>query len=1086
MNMKKIIQKFVLLNSFAIPLLHAELPLTHIRGLANGLQPHEIITTQSPSAISVTAIPRAAHDAPDMSTSGNIFSPIYGALAWHSPYVFNLWQLDSDSATANLVKQLFNLQHDGITFDISGLPANTISHLSCEDIGYIIGLLYNYEQAMEQYRKHIESHDQTLQEERTLSTEGSPQIEQKSKKSPGPISPSEKAFSDFKNKRPLEIKKELTDKLIARLATIDNALVKQHIIEFYTGQIAHAVADIAREQDEAKRSALQDKKVKMESIIAAETDVPGVALIAYNQGKNAFVKDLVNSMLDDRYLPHNTILLLLSCMWKKANSMNDIIHYLYGAYTALDNKNELFDDRITAQLHGMSQTAQARTHAAVTAIPVAIENTSQSITYEDFAAIVKPVIDLPPYTAEDYQAIIGANPTELYKHFADFAFVFFGFDIFGGPLTTLLPAEASMTMHARYGETSFPDCGETSLLNFFAAIMYNPQGHNWNNALLNAVNAHPLLQKFFEDYSPTNLGTQAAHDTWANVASAHPGVNYTRPNRCEINSGIDNMLKVIAALIPGANTFDDLARILTSNGIKITFGMPEPLLQRDSKKISIKLTKNTTSLTLEWKFYPGHFHLSFPPKRIESDPRTRFFSFMPKMFFNIPANYIIIKALLSRFADSYDSSRYNYDKYYQTFLYNLKNPRDILETIKTILTTSPESNEYRVFIIRALYNLLSKITLPEDDQRMYQREFWDLITHSTINIQNIIPDKELTGATDIQKTFYTKELLSKPINKPIVSKIQKIALTLQADNAKTSFIKQLLQLDPTPLTQPLYETIAHILPSIQDENEKLAINYDLARFIEHIEKREDTAIAALTLYRGLADNTDYQHYRTVLLGDIFTFVKTVPLTLPIVAKLQDILANLRADDAKIFFIERLLYFNPNNQLMQPLREAAIRMLAAVKNVKARVMTAREILKLNPTSSDEVMARYSEVAHMEPSLRQLDPDTYYQYLHNIFELARKSMHAHGDGHIAVGNVALWRLFGSMLYPEGMTNYSIRKMINFISRKWNFLMPVVEKFGMYKQIKPVYEQIESIVLDAYIQRNPSAQRKNRLYETLAQSN
>ncbi len=878
MTYKKLLVQTTILISCITLTLHAELPLTHIKGLAVPFRKQQL--TNPAASEPATPAPAAAEIVPaqpdrgpataaaitmvdqqqatqENSIDDNIFSPIYGALAWHSPYLLNLWQLDSESATANLVQQLFNLQFDGVTFDVSGIPANMISHLSCENIGYIIGLLYNYEQAINIYQKQVAENTALLQAEihrtekarqKDLSGheaqqgETSPRAEQQrtpspdrieqdassprskaGKKLPRPISPfqeKQREFAKYKNEEPLRIKKELVDKLIAYLDTLNPVLIKKNIVTYYSSQIAHLEADIAREQDAEKVQILQRKKTDLESKLATEQSADTIMLRAYSEGKNAFVKDIVGSMLDTRYLPHNTTLLLLACMWKKANNFEDIMHYMYGVYSALDNKAALFTSRINTTL-GMTQVSTA-THTFESQ-PVDI---ASSISYQTFTSILMPIIDVPPYSAAEYQILMQRNPAELFTNLADYACAFLCFNIFGDANFTLLPPEVSMIMQTQYGETTFPDCGETSLLKFFTAVLYNPVEKNWNHQFLDAINADQKLKKFFIDFSPSSLSTQDAHNAWAQVVSGKADVDYTRANRCEINAGANNMLKVIAALIPGATTFDNLARILTSNGVQINFTSPVAIawnenMQVDrayiekSKSIPIQLIKNEIPLQLNWQFYPGHFHLSFPPKTIFNDPRPRMLSETQFHREHLMTD-TVLKSLLSQYKQDPLSGEFSPANYYQLFLYKVQSPQELVKLIDFVAHLPEENVSYKIPLIRSLYNTLSHKQLPDHDQEMYQRMFWDIIQQTKINPENILLEKDIASTKDIQKTCYIQMLLTQPtIN---IEKIKKYLPEMLNDSNKHLIIKAILEKDPIiPAVGLLYEIIGPILPTIQEE-----------------------------------------------------------------------------------------------------------------------------------------------------------------------------------------------------------------------------------------------------------------------------
>ena len=183
---------------------------------------------------------------------------------------------------------------------------------------------------------------------------------------------------------------------------------------------------------------------------------------------------------------------------------------------------------------------------------------------------------------------------------------------------TLLPPQVHQSDTTVFGPHTFPDCGETSLLNFFAAIIYNPSNQGWNIEILERMKATPNLIDFFKAHAPNTLNTQSAHNNWAKVVSSLPGVQYSKADICDITPGpdaISNMLKVIKNLIPGITDWQGLYKICNAAGVNIALDIPENLtIENIPKVIHITLGKHET-LDLTWAFSRGHFQLDFPRRK---------------------------------------------------------------------------------------------------------------------------------------------------------------------------------------------------------------------------------------------------------------------------------------------------------------------------------------------------------------------------------------------------------------------------------------------------------------------------------------
>ena len=115
---------------------------------------------------------------------------------------------------------------------------------------------------------------------------------------------------------------------------------------------------------------------------------------------------------------------------------------------------------------------------------------------------------------------------------------------------------------AVYQGRSFPDCGETTLRNFFNILLYNPKEQIFDIKKFSTViqarkgKFSQELIDYYLKYDTTGSQTsQEARNDWAAVTSNLASVNYLKSalgfdeNVCEMNSGITNIMNMILHLV---------------------------------------------------------------------------------------------------------------------------------------------------------------------------------------------------------------------------------------------------------------------------------------------------------------------------------------------------------------------------------------------------------------------------------------------------------------------------------------------------------------------------------------------------------
>jgi hypothetical protein len=189
--------------------------------------------------------------------------------------------------------------------------------------------------------------------------------------------------------------------------------------------------------------------------------------------------------------------------------------------------------------------------------------------------------------------------------------------------------------HSSLAGGSYPDCGETSLRNFFNIALYNQKEGKFDVNYLAELKEknpqlqiHPNLVSFYQQhFHPASSVNQGVRDDWSEmIASKHEGVNYLKPRestaQCEINAGVDNMMAVIDHLLfkkgpiaqakDRAGKLDELCKALSREGFDLSWKV-----QGANGEGREKLNELNTGVNLEmsingkpsfiWQFMPGHF-----------------------------------------------------------------------------------------------------------------------------------------------------------------------------------------------------------------------------------------------------------------------------------------------------------------------------------------------------------------------------------------------------------------------------------------------------------------------------------------------
>jgi hypothetical protein len=339
-----------------------------------------------------------------------------------------------------------------------------------------------------------------------------------------------------------------------------------------------------------------------------------------------------------RYLPEQA---LLALMIKKSNIKADLLDYFQGFGRGLSS-GATAEASHAVMVGGGAERGSGETASSVTGSgrfspdPVFARIVSFLHTPEGYPAFLADRWK----TGEggDYRPDkITADPAQAAQEMATHPerLVFYSMqEKMSKPIPPIL---SYSTAQDKTAHVSYPDCGETSLRNFFNIVLYHPETQKFNAESLTQLKAKnpnlnfsPGIQGFYQTHSdPANAASKDVHDDWSEVVSRHGGVSYLKgPGaipQCEINAGVDNMMKVVDGLIFSGNPqlaatadrasrLDLLCRSLSQEGKLITWSVAgvgagaASKAQLNSNNVDVMIHfKINGEPTFAWEFKKGHF-----------------------------------------------------------------------------------------------------------------------------------------------------------------------------------------------------------------------------------------------------------------------------------------------------------------------------------------------------------------------------------------------------------------------------------------------------------------------------------------------
>lgn len=193
-------------------------------------------------------------------------------------------------------------------------------------------------------------------------------------------------------------------------------------------------------------------------------------------------------------------------------------------------------------------------------------------------------------------------------------------------------------LKAASSDGKYPDCGETSLRNFFNFILYHPEKGQYDVELFNpTLKVKKELLDFYQGRTIAQDSNEATRDLWSeSVLPVAPDrvqyyARYKSGQKCEINAGLDNMMEVLDLLLyhpesQGASPsplkrlstrsekLDHLCNVLARAGEHLTWSVQGYDPGADSQRAVNEKNIGVTILfqingkpSFNWVFDPWHF-----------------------------------------------------------------------------------------------------------------------------------------------------------------------------------------------------------------------------------------------------------------------------------------------------------------------------------------------------------------------------------------------------------------------------------------------------------------------------------------------
>ncbi|HBS48159.1 TPA: hypothetical protein DEO28_03685 [Candidatus Dependentiae bacterium] len=594
----------------------------------------------------------------------------------------------------------------------------------------------------------------------------------------------------------------------------------------------------------------------------------------YKKFKTIFIESLIGAILEENHIypSYLTTLILLAFNWKKSNLPQHFIDLLWGIYLTLNNKSILFNENINCELSpgkGLKLLL------------------SPKPSKENFVAIMQQNMKPQEFDKTKYLELKEtSSPQVVINNLENLALTYFGFDIFENPLPNIV----AMSGETIFQGVVFPDCGETSLLNFFIALIFNPLTRTFDFSILEQIGTNPNLVIFFKTHNLNSVYTQQAHNDWANIVSNLPNINYC-DIKCNINAGIKNMLNIILNLVPGIEgqnakeKLESLKNKFNLEKVKITnieFDK-DPDVDENDKNVTLNIyieKKEAKLFSINWIFNPGHFILEFPTKnessikyfellKTKNLTRSLYEDLYLTVFLNLFGNTEVLKLNLPTMY-----------KLFSLFMQNLRTPENVISFVEILVKDQNIPEEFKINLIRTLYNK----KIPKNDY-INLHKFWKATDSYIFKIFD--PQFGMfNNLTDDEKFEITTAILEQqfePSNFKFYQWTEGIIPTIQHEDSKNIIIQDILKIsipkkpEFIPLFVYFYQWIKDTLITTQLD----IFEYpNIDNFLDQpIPKDPELRNLFLDLYRFIKDKVtaikdDYRkrHIRGIVENKISTLI----------------------------------------------------------------------------------------------------------------------------------------------------------------------------------------------------------------------
>jgi hypothetical protein len=456
-------------------------------------------------------------------------SPVHGFNWWKTGVVENFWIFgDQASDTIKLIRDLFYLQADGVTFDATNLSRKPAKYFDAKTIGEIIRLIDQYKQPLS--ARELEALKTNLFDTLKRVLNFDQLVVQAQQRVASAKKDSSETEGAGKERQTLDRKIVVQER---KLKTLMSSPEQNPQTEAQITQLKKEIA-AANNRLETLKERLALKKNLARFVHNNDLNEPSLRALA------GYIAGSVQETLQGKYVLYTTHQILLAFLWKKINEKSEFAHYF--------------------------------------ALTIPEMATQQGWLTQE-------------YSKDDFVAFTNTLERNAFAVRSDYtlnSFVAFGnymWNKTGLPLLISSIADSVYTHGDR--KYIFPDCGETSLRNFINILIYSAQAGTLDFSMLektaqaNGFVFSPALAAYYKNHANiTKIQTKAYYNDWNSVVSGLSGVEYTNPPGYEISpaKGITNMLRVIShVLFNNDNSFN-----LMSNSAKLDY-MVEKLSRPDFK-----------------------------------------------------------------------------------------------------------------------------------------------------------------------------------------------------------------------------------------------------------------------------------------------------------------------------------------------------------------------------------------------------------------------------------------------------------------------------------------------------------------------